>query len=165
MPRGIPITDAATIRSKTISGSPTRAALRSSTSRSPARSAGLSVTPAPRASTGRGDTGEWQAERMGTAMGTGTAMASVTWGPTQTQRFVTAGTGSGRKAEEDGLPDAPLPHKPPIAGVLSLPFAVRPPTAPSLGPPLVFRFSKAILSKKFYFVGKLYLHSVSNLKK
>ena len=63
----------------------------------------------------------------------GPAGASVTWGPTQ-RLPTTAMT----RAEVEGFADAPMHSRKPSTAVIDLPFSVRPPTAPSLGAPLIF---------------------------
>lgn len=64
--------------------------------------------------------------------------AAVTWGPTQ--RWPTTKTAGSRSlADAEGYADAPVESRPPATCVIHLPFSVRPPTAPTLGPPLVFR--------------------------
>lgn len=60
--------------------------------------------------------------------------ASVTWGPTT--RLPKTGQSL---ADYEGYPDAPVDTRPPTTSVINLPFAVRPTTAPTAGPPLVFR--------------------------
>eukprot|EP00802_Teleaulax_amphioxeia_P001042 Tamp_01043.p1 GENE.Tamp_01043~~Tamp_01043.p1 ORF type:complete len:1995 (-),score=479.41 Tamp_01043:85-6006(-) len=107
MPGGVPVTDGASVRSKTWGGHFSRTDLGTST-RSRAQDDDASGS-----------------HRV--------AGASVTWGPTQ--RLPTTEVS---RADVEGFADAPMHSRKPSTSVIHLPFSVRPPTAPSLGAPLIF---------------------------